>query len=85
VIDENAHLQKDILKQTYEEAEEWVKTNYYGTKGVTEAFLPLLQLSQSARIANISSFHGQLKVIKHNKVFILDLQYIKVLETCNLS
>uniref|UniRef100_A0A7N2N3E6 Uncharacterized protein n=1 Tax=Quercus lobata TaxID=97700 RepID=A0A7N2N3E6_QUELO len=67
VIDENAHLQKDILKQTYEEAEEWVKTNYYGTKGVTEAFLPLLQLSQSARIANISSFHGQLKFIKNER------------------
>ena len=74
MIDENAHLLKDILKQTYEKAEEWVKTNYYGTKGVTEAFLPLLQLSQSARIVNISSFHGQLKAIKHIKVFILDLQ-----------
>ncbi|KAK9984401.1 hypothetical protein SO802_033926 [Lithocarpus litseifolius] len=67
VIDENAHLLKDILKQTYEKAEEWVKTNYYRTKGVTEAFLPLLQLSQSARIVNISSFHGQLKFINNER------------------
>jgi (+)-neomenthol dehydrogenase len=75
VSDENADLLKDILKQTYEKAEECVKTNYYGTKGVTEALLPLLQLSQSARIVNISSFYGQLKVIKNMQVFILYLHY----------
>lgn len=67
VSDENADLLKDILKQTYEKAEECVKTNYYGTKGVTEALLPLLQLSQSARIVNISSFYGQLKFINNEK------------------
>ncbi|XP_019055208.1 PREDICTED: salutaridine reductase [Nelumbo nucifera] len=40
---------------TYDLAEECLKTNYYGTKRVTEALIPLLQLSNSARIINISS------------------------------
>ena len=64
LTDENANLLKGIIMQTYEMAEECLKTNYYGTKRVTEALLPLLQLSESARIVNLSSFYGQLKVIK---------------------
>ncbi|XP_034202747.1 (+)-neomenthol dehydrogenase-like isoform X1 [Prunus dulcis] len=39
----------------YELAEECLKTNYYGTKSVTAALLPLLQLSNSPRIVNVSS------------------------------
>ncbi|BBH02171.1 NAD(P)-binding Rossmann-fold superfamily protein [Prunus dulcis] len=39
----------------YKLAEESLKTNYYGTKGVTEALLPLLQLSDSPRIVNVST------------------------------
>ncbi|BFG21924.1 hypothetical protein CerSpe_081980, partial [Prunus speciosa] len=39
----------------YELAEECLKTNYYGTKSVTAALLPLLQLSDSPRIVNVSS------------------------------
>ncbi|PQQ15721.1 (+)-neomenthol dehydrogenase-like isoform X2 [Prunus yedoensis var. nudiflora] len=39
----------------YKLAEESLKTNYYGTKRVTEALLPLLQLSDSPRIVNVSS------------------------------
>ncbi|KAK2999758.1 hypothetical protein RJ639_024290 [Escallonia herrerae] len=49
-------------------AEECLKTNYYGTKKVTEALLPLLQLSISARIVNVSSIFGQLYYIKNEKV-----------------
>ncbi|KAF8412290.1 hypothetical protein HHK36_000251 [Tetracentron sinense] len=46
---------KDVSTETYELAEECLKTNYYGTKKVTEALIPFLQLSNSARIVNVSS------------------------------
>ncbi|KAJ1426870.1 Short-chain dehydrogenase/reductase SDR [Sesbania bispinosa] len=51
------------LTQTYEMAEKCIKTNYYGAKDTTEAFLPLLQLSNSPRIVNVSSQAGLLKNI----------------------
>ena len=53
---------KEILVQTYEAAEDCLKTNYYGTKQLTDAFLPLLQKSEAARIVNVSSALGQLRV-----------------------
>ncbi|XP_059664555.1 (+)-neomenthol dehydrogenase-like [Cornus florida] len=68
VSDEKAHLFEKIVKQTYEMAEECLETNYYGTKRVTEALLPLLQLSNSARIVNLSSFFGQLNLIHNEKI-----------------
>ncbi|KAM3368656.1 hypothetical protein ACQJBY_016889 [Aegilops geniculata] len=46
---------KENSKETYEEAKECMRTNYYGAKLVTEALLPLLQLSSSGRIVNVSS------------------------------
>ena len=52
----------EVITQTYELAEECVKTNYYGAKKMTEAFIPLLQLSDSPRVSNITSEVGQLKV-----------------------
>nr|WPM01481.1 vitrosamine synthase [Rauvolfia tetraphylla] len=52
-----------IYTETYELAEECLQINYYGTKRTTEAFLPLLQLSASPRIVNISSVMGLLKNI----------------------
>lgn len=60
-------MQKEVnwseaMTQTYELAEECVKTNYYGPKQVTEALLPLLQMSDSPRIVNVSSSAGKLKV-----------------------
>ncbi|XP_074334755.1 salutaridine reductase-like isoform X2 [Apium graveolens] len=68
VIDENAHLLEGILEENYELAEDSVKTNYYGTKAVTTELLPLLQLSNSARIVNMTSFYGELKWIYNEKV-----------------
>ncbi|XP_050142464.1 (+)-neomenthol dehydrogenase-like isoform X6 [Malus sylvestris] len=44
-----------LITPSYELAEECLKTNYYGTKRVTEALLPLLQLSDSPRIINVST------------------------------
>ncbi|KAH9777808.1 hypothetical protein KPL71_007140 [Citrus sinensis] len=60
-------LLKGIMDQTYEKTKECLETNFYGTKRVTEALLPLQQLSKSARIVNMSSFYGQLKYIGNEK------------------
>ena len=51
-----------IATDTYKLAEECLKTNYYGAKGMIEALLPILQLSNSPRIVNVSSSFGHLKV-----------------------
>ncbi|KAK7829817.1 salutaridine reductase [Quercus suber] len=54
----------DMVKTTYEKAEECLNTNYYGVRRVTEALLPLLQLSPAgARIVNLSSRWSQLKYV----------------------
>ena len=51
-----------ITKQTYELAEDCLQTNYYGMKRMVEALAPFLQLSDSARIVNVSSYLGILEV-----------------------
>ncbi|XP_057780631.1 (-)-isopiperitenone reductase-like isoform X5 [Salvia miltiorrhiza] len=48
------------LVETLKGAEECIETNYYGAKRVTEALIPLLQLSLSPRIVNVSSTLGSL-------------------------
>ncbi|XP_057980042.1 (+)-neomenthol dehydrogenase-like [Malania oleifera] len=53
------------MTQTYEMAEECLKTNYYGARRMVEAFIPLLQLSKSARIVNVTSGAGMLKNIEN--------------------
>ncbi|BAT97903.1 hypothetical protein LR48_Vigan11g036400 [Vigna angularis] len=49
------------ITQTYELAEECLQINYYGTKITVESLMPLLQLSDSPRIVNVSSSLGQLE------------------------
>lgn len=51
------------LTQTCEMAENSLRTNYYGVKETTEAFLPLLKLSNSPKIVNVSSQAALLKNI----------------------
>jgi NAD(P)-dependent dehydrogenase (short-subunit alcohol dehydrogenase family) len=46
--------------ETVDAAKEAVQTNYYGTKHVIEALLPLLQSSSDGRIVNVSSNYGLL-------------------------
>lgn len=53
---------KEIVTQNYELMEEGLQTNYWGAKKMVEAFVPLLQLSQSPRIVNVSSSMAKLKV-----------------------
>ncbi|KAL6976539.1 (+)-neomenthol dehydrogenase [Sarracenia purpurea var. burkii] len=58
------NLVQSVIKTTYEKAEECLNTNYYGCKRLTEALLPLLQLSNSgANIVNVSSLRGELRRI----------------------
>ncbi|KAJ9681566.1 hypothetical protein PVL29_020437 [Vitis rotundifolia] len=49
------------MTQPLELAEECMKINYYGPKKMVEAFIPLLQLSDSPRIVNVSSSLGKLQ------------------------
>ena len=63
-LGENAKPQKELIKQTYETSENCLGTNYYGLKKMSKAFIPLLLLSSSPRIVNVSSSSGQLKVHK---------------------
>ncbi|KAK9742926.1 hypothetical protein RND81_03G206000 [Saponaria officinalis] len=58
----------DMLKQTYELAEECFETNYYGVKRNVEALLPLLQISDSPRIINVSSGAGKLSNIPNEQI-----------------
>ncbi|KAK0581337.1 hypothetical protein LWI29_012556 [Acer saccharum] len=55
----------NIMTQTYQLAEECLQTNYYGAKRMAEALIPLLQLSDSPRIINVSSSMGMLKYIRN--------------------
>jgi len=50
------------LTQTCDMTENCLRTNYYGVKETTEAFLPLLKLSNSPKIVNVSSQGALLKV-----------------------
>ncbi|CAJ1950050.1 unnamed protein product [Sphenostylis stenocarpa] len=49
------------VTQTYESAEECLQINYYGAKITVESLMPLLRLSDSPRIVNVSSLLGQLE------------------------
>jgi (+)-neomenthol dehydrogenase len=48
--------------QTCELAKECIQINYYGAKTTFEYLLPLLQLSDSPRVVNVSSFLGKIEV-----------------------
>nr|XP_043618773.1 (+)-neomenthol dehydrogenase-like [Erigeron canadensis] len=76
VVDEKAHLLTNIIKEPYELGEECLKINYYGTKVITEVLLPLLQLSKSPRIVNVSSIYGDLYWF-HNEKLKQELQDIE--------
>ncbi|GFP93025.1 (+)-neomenthol dehydrogenase [Phtheirospermum japonicum] len=51
--------------ETLKGANDCVQTNYFGVKGITEALIPLLQLSDSPRIVNVSSMLGNLKLLSN--------------------
>ncbi|XP_023916444.2 (+)-neomenthol dehydrogenase [Quercus suber] len=68
-----------VIKTNYEKAEECLNINYYGVKRVTEALLPLLQLSPAgARIVNVSSLRSELKRIpgEHIRKELGDIEFL---------
>ena len=62
IVGVNARPLKELVKQTYETAENCMRTNYYGIEQLSKALIPLLLLSNSARTVNVSSILGQLEV-----------------------
>nr|XP_034916218.1 (+)-neomenthol dehydrogenase-like [Populus alba] len=67
IIGVNAASQRKLLKQTYEMSDSCLRTNYYGIKHLTEALIPILEQSNSARIVNVSSSFGKLKFFPNEK------------------
>ncbi|KAJ0970082.1 hypothetical protein J5N97_022959 [Dioscorea zingiberensis] len=57
-----------IAVEDYKKAEECLAINYYGTKEVVDSLIPLLQLSDSPRIVNVSSCAGQLQNIPSESI-----------------
>ncbi|CAI0386636.1 unnamed protein product, partial [Linum tenue] len=55
----------EAIINTYDSAVKGLKTNYYAAKEMTQTFLPLLQLSDSPRIVNITSSTGSLQNVKN--------------------
>ncbi|KAJ6810796.1 (+)-neomenthol dehydrogenase-like [Iris pallida] len=63
------NLIQGVIQHTYDGAVVCLDTNYFGCKRVTEALLPLLQLSESgARIVNVSSLRSELKRIPSEEI-----------------
>ncbi|KAL7121295.1 hypothetical protein ACP275_02G174300 [Erythranthe tilingii] len=52
-------------RTAYELAAECMQINYYGTKRTAEKLIPLLELSHSPRIVNVSSTMGKLSSIQN--------------------
>jgi (+)-neomenthol dehydrogenase len=50
------------VRETLSAAKDGIRTNYYGTKDVTEALLPLLKASPDGRILFVSSDFGLIGV-----------------------
>ncbi|XP_045800284.1 (+)-neomenthol dehydrogenase-like isoform X2 [Trifolium pratense] len=51
--------------ETYELAKECIQINYYGAKTTFEYLLPLLQLSDSPRVVNVSSALGKIECVSN--------------------
>ncbi|KAK4483457.1 hypothetical protein RD792_010646 [Penstemon davidsonii] len=65
ILVNNAGIGEHSAKKGYELAVDVLQTNYYGAKRTTEALLPVLQLSNSPRIVNVSSTMGTLSSISN--------------------
>ncbi|XP_015062962.1 (+)-neomenthol dehydrogenase-like isoform X2 [Solanum pennellii] len=63
--EEESVVEKSIdgIVTNYELTKQCIETNFYGAKRMSEAFIPLLQLSNSPTIVNVASFLGKLKLL----------------------
>ncbi|XP_065865086.1 (+)-neomenthol dehydrogenase-like [Euphorbia lathyris] len=60
---------QEVITTNYETSELCLNTNYYGVKRVTQALLPLLNLSSTgARIVNVSSLRSELRRIRSEEL-----------------
>ena len=59
------------LQQSYELAKECLDVNFNGTRDVTDCLIPLLLLSKSGRVVNITSQVAQLKVALTTKTAVV--------------
>ncbi|KAJ0970142.1 hypothetical protein J5N97_023019 [Dioscorea zingiberensis] len=62
------HKMVNAAVEDYKNAEECLGINYYGAKKVIDSLIPLLQLSHSPRIVNVSSLLGQLQNISSESI-----------------
>ncbi|KAJ0815731.1 putative (+)-neomenthol dehydrogenase [Helianthus annuus] len=62
VTDDNVDNLTGILEEPYDTGKNCLDINYYGTKRVTETLVPLLQLSKSPRIVNVTSAYGEMRL-----------------------
>ncbi|KAK4780123.1 hypothetical protein SAY87_016229 [Trapa incisa] len=80
-----ANLVQGVIKHTYQSAELCLNTNYYGVKRVTEALLPLLQLSPSGArsIPNEKTRKvlGDLDTLTEEKIDAILQKFLNDLET----
>ncbi|PWA85458.1 NAD(P)-binding Rossmann-fold superfamily protein [Artemisia annua] len=56
---------ENILSEKHDSVIQCLQTNYYGAKSMVEHFTPLLELSDSPRIVNVSSSMAKLKDLKN--------------------
>ncbi|KAI8027153.1 (+)-neomenthol dehydrogenase, partial [Camellia lanceoleosa] len=71
---------KAVTTQTYSMAEKCLETNYFGAKRIIRVLFPLLLLSDSPRIVNVSSTAGKLQCILDSFCFcffFIDLNHCK--------
>ncbi|KAJ4812018.1 hypothetical protein LUZ62_024584 [Rhynchospora pubera] len=56
------------INETYDMSKDCIDINYYGTKAMCEAFIPLLHQSKSPRIVNVSATFGKLRFIPGDSI-----------------
>ncbi|CAJ2657740.1 unnamed protein product [Trifolium pratense] len=56
---------KRAMTETYELGKECIQINYHGAKTTFEYLLPLLQLSDSPRVVNVSSLGGKIEKVSN--------------------
>ncbi|CAI8607217.1 unnamed protein product [Vicia faba] len=56
---------RTAMTQPYESAKECLQINYHGAKTTFEYLLPLLQLSDSPRVVNVSSMLGKIECVSN--------------------
>jgi len=77
-----------IMTETYELTEECLNINYYGAKRMVDAFIGLLQTSDSPTIVNVSSSMAKLEVrstkFATSVIFLSNVRMTNLLSSCQI-